>query len=107
MVDSYKNPDGQPESIIQVWFIKMEVFQEYQNVLNKWLRFIGRVLGYDILKNNFEITVHTTLTSLSMVFLLSFYIFTCVTYDGDLRLKAIGVLAITCQVYIFYLGFFL
>lgn len=66
----------------------MDSYANFQLILNKWIRFVGSLMGMDILNKDFKITVHTIIVIIIAFLLPTFYGWTIYAYDGKLAIEA-------------------
>lgn len=76
----------------------MDYCNQLENILYNWLRFIGLLLGHDILRHNFTMNLYCIVVMFLTCCYPMLFIWTVYHFDGDLAIKASGYIGIGFQV---------
>lgn len=76
----------------------MDFYTQFRLILSKWIGFVGTILGNDILRKDFKITVHTVFFLIIAITGPIFYVWTFCMAETELAIKAMGVFVTACMV---------
>lgn len=76
----------------------MEAYQQFQTIMNKWLRFFGLSQGHDIFRQDHKVNPYMILSFVTALSIPLMYMWTMYNFNDDLAMKATAYLGIGFQV---------